>query len=40
MIPLSADVETVAVLVPGPPPLPEVLYEDDEFLVVDKPPFL
>jgi 23S rRNA (uracil1939-C5)-methyltransferase len=40
MIPLSAGVESLVLLEPAAPcPLP-VLYEDDQLLVVDKPPHL
>jgi 23S rRNA (uracil1939-C5)-methyltransferase len=38
MIPLTEEVETVAVLERGPLPAPAVLYENDEILVVDKGP--
>jgi 23S rRNA (uracil1939-C5)-methyltransferase len=38
MIPLTDEVETVAVLDRGPLPTPDVLYENDEILVVDKGP--
>jgi 23S rRNA (uracil1939-C5)-methyltransferase len=38
MIPLTEEVETVVVLRRGAPLVPRVLYEDDEVLVVDKPP--
>lgn len=38
MIPLTDEVETVAVLVRAAAPPPTVLYEDAEVLVVDKPP--
>jgi 23S rRNA (uracil1939-C5)-methyltransferase len=40
LMPLAADVESVAWLEPGPPPTAAVLYEDDDVLVVDKPPHL
>jgi 23S rRNA (uracil1939-C5)-methyltransferase len=40
MIPLSADVETAAVLVPGTTAVPALRYEDAEILIVDKPPHL
>lgn len=36
MIPLTEEVETVAVLRRAPPPPPKVVYEDDEVLIVDK----
>lgn len=36
MIPLTEEVETVAVLERRAPPLPSVLYEEDEILVVEK----
>jgi 23S rRNA (uracil1939-C5)-methyltransferase len=36
MIPLTFEVETVAVLAPGEPPPPVVLYEDADVIVVDK----
>jgi 23S rRNA (uracil1939-C5)-methyltransferase len=40
MIPLSEGVESLVVLEPAPPaPLP-VLYQDEQLLVVDKPPHL
>ncbi len=38
MIPLTEEVETLAVLRLGPPLPPVVLYEDSELLVLDKPP--
>ncbi len=38
MIPLTEEVETVALLVSREPPPPRVRFEDDELLVVDKPP--
>lgn len=38
MIPLTEEVETVAVLVPTPAPLPRVAYEDDEVVIVEKSP--
>jgi 23S rRNA (uracil1939-C5)-methyltransferase len=38
MIPLTEEVETVAVLRRSPLPAPTVLYEDGEVVVVDKPP--
>jgi 23S rRNA (uracil1939-C5)-methyltransferase len=38
MIPLTAHVETVAVLRHGEPPLPPVLYEDDDVVAVAKSP--
>lgn len=37
MIPQSDAVEAVAVLRPGPPPAPRVLYEDERLIAVDKP---
>lgn len=37
MIPLSEQVETLALLVPAPRPSPRVLFESDELVVVDKP---
>lgn len=40
MLPLAADVETLVSLAPAPPPRAAVLYEDDDLLVVDKPPHL
>ncbi len=40
MIPLSDSVEAVAVLLPAPPPPLRVLHEDDDLVVVDKPPHL
>ena len=40
MLPLSASVECLALLVPAPRPRLRVLFEDDALLVVDKPPFL
>lgn len=38
MIPLTEEVESVAVLRRAPCPLPTVLYEDEDVLVIDKPP--
>jgi len=38
MIPLTEEVESVAVLRRVPSPRPTVLYEDEDVLVVDKPP--
>ncbi len=38
MIPLTEEVETVAVLSPARPSLPPVLYEDADVIVLDKPP--
>lgn len=38
LIPLSAEVESVALLVPSSPPALAVLYEDEQVLIVDKPP--
>lgn len=40
LMPLAADVESVARLEPAPPPAAAVIYEDSEVLVVDKPPHL
>lgn len=40
MMPLTADVETLAVLEPGAPPAPIVLHEDERLIAVDKPPHL
>jgi 23S rRNA (uracil1939-C5)-methyltransferase len=40
MMPLAADVESLVVLRPGAPTAIEVLYEDHELLIVDKPPYL
>lgn len=37
MMPLTEEVETVALLRPAPVPAPEVVYEDDRLLVADKP---
>jgi 23S rRNA (uracil1939-C5)-methyltransferase len=37
MMPLTEEVESVALLVPAPVPPADVLYEDDRLLVVDKP---
>jgi 23S rRNA (uracil1939-C5)-methyltransferase len=37
MMPLTEEVETLALLEPGPPPPVRVIAEDDELLVVDKP---
>jgi 23S rRNA (uracil1939-C5)-methyltransferase len=37
MMPLTEEVETIALLRPAPVPSPRVLYEDDRLLVVDKP---
>jgi 23S rRNA (uracil1939-C5)-methyltransferase len=39
-MPLAADVESVAVLEPAPPPLAAILHEDGDILIVDKPPHL
>lgn len=39
LIPLSAALETLALLVPAAPPAPRVLYEDEQALALDKPPF-
>lgn len=38
MIPLTEEVETVVVLRQAPLPPPRVAYEDDEIIVVEKPP--
>ncbi len=38
MIPLTDEVESVAMLEAGPPLDPRVVYADDEVIVVDKPP--
>ncbi len=38
MIPLTDEVETLALLEPHPPPAPRVLFADDEVVVVDKDP--
>ncbi|MBK7399136.1 MAG: RsmD family RNA methyltransferase [Myxococcales bacterium] len=38
MIPLTEEVETVAVLTPMAAPLPRVAYEDDEAIIVEKSP--
>lgn len=38
MIPLTEEVESVAVLRRAPKPAPRILYEDDDVLVIDKPP--
>ncbi len=38
MIPLSAEVEAIALLERGPAPAPRILFEDDTVLVVDKGP--
>jgi len=40
LMPLTAEVECVAVLEPAELPLPAVLFEDDDWLAVDKPPHL
>ncbi len=40
LMPLTAEVECVAVLEPAEPPLLSVLFEDDDWLAVDKPPHL
>lgn len=40
LIPLTAEVECVAELAPGPPPPLVVLSEDEEWIAVDKPPHL
>ena len=38
MLPLTEEVEVVAVLEPAPVPVPVVLYDDEEILALDKPP--
>ncbi len=38
MIPLTEEVETVAVLRPSTPPLPRIAYSDDEVVIVEKSP--
>jgi 23S rRNA (uracil1939-C5)-methyltransferase len=38
MMPLTEEVETLAVLAPAPVPPPEVLYADAELIAVEKPP--
>lgn len=40
LMPLTAEVECVAVLAAGAPPAPTVLHEDETLLAVDKPPHL
>ena len=40
MMPLSASVECFVELEPAPPPPLRVVYEDDDLLVIDKPPYL
>jgi len=40
LMPLTAEVECLAVLARGAPPPPAVLFEDDALLAVDKPPHL
>ena len=40
LMPLTAEVESVALLRRAAPPPPTILYEDDVLLAVDKPPFL
>jgi 23S rRNA (uracil1939-C5)-methyltransferase len=37
MIPLTEEVETVAILEAAPTPLPRVAYSDDEVIIVEKP---
>ncbi|GAC1357918.1 MAG: hypothetical protein NVSMB47_10910 [Polyangiales bacterium] len=37
MIPLTDEVETIAILEPAPIPLPRVAYSDDEVVIVEKP---
>src|SRR5262249_13887326 len=38
MMPLTEEVEALAMLAPGEPPLPEILYEDDALIAVVKAP--
>lgn len=38
MIPLSEQVETLALLEPGPRPSPRLLFENGDLIVIDKPP--
>jgi 23S rRNA (uracil1939-C5)-methyltransferase len=38
MMPLTAQVESLALLEPGPRPPPRVIYADERLLAVDKPP--
>jgi 23S rRNA-/tRNA-specific pseudouridylate synthase/16S rRNA G966 N2-methylase RsmD len=38
MLPLTEEVEVVALLERGDPPIPRVLYEDDEVVALQKPP--
>ena len=38
MIPLTEEVETLAILEPSGTPLPRVAYQDDEVIIVEKPP--
>jgi 23S rRNA (uracil1939-C5)-methyltransferase len=38
MLPLTEEIEVVAVLEPGAPACPDVLYQDDEVVALDKPP--
>src|SRR5690606_10248187 len=38
MLPLTEEIEVVAVLEKSPRPLPELLYEDDTVVALDKPP--
>jgi 23S rRNA (uracil1939-C5)-methyltransferase len=40
LMPLTAEVECIALLAPGAPPDVPVLYEDESLLAVDKPPHL
>jgi len=40
LIPLSEEVESVALLTPTPPPKLTILYEDAQVAVIDKPPHL
>jgi 23S rRNA (uracil1939-C5)-methyltransferase len=38
MIPLTEEVETVAILEPRTPPVPRIAYQDDEVVIVEKMP--
>jgi 23S rRNA (uracil1939-C5)-methyltransferase len=40
LMPLTAEVECVARAEPAAPPLPTVLFEDEDWLAIDKPPHL
>lgn len=40
MMPQTAEVETLVALAPGPAPAPQVLFEDEALIAVDKPPHL